>query len=301
MVRLTLLSISFLGLLLTPLLTKKQQLLQMSKKYLPEYQVVIKDADDELINSLASSNQLKDFIGDVPTIIHEAWHNYQSNHFGYQGSEIAFRINDSLNLRIQNFKTFPSNRINSIVPANVRKKIFRYDTYVDAKSKYHVTQQYGIFGLLEEALAYYHSFHSDLLLYKYFEDNLGWKNPEPWVDWLTTNSSVRFAIAEFKLFISWYLQYAQKYETEVFKNLKSSTGLKEIFQFLESEDKKMNTLYLQYRNEILSRFKDQLYIKEDYLYNKATLQGKGLYDEELNDITTMLMAPEHKILNILRK
>ncbi|MBS1759192.1 MAG: hypothetical protein JST23_03630 [Bacteroidetes bacterium] len=300
MLRSFLFSISIIGFLLAPLLSKKEQLLRMSKKYLPEYYAVIKESDDQLINQYATKDSLKYFLEEIPTIVHELWHNYQSTHFSYQDTVIQFRINDTLKLKIKNFKTFPSNRINSIVPAATRKNIFRYDTYVNAKSKYHVTQQFGIFGLLEEALAYYHSYHTTLLLFNYYADTYGWKNPEPWVDWLSNNASIRFSIAEFKLFISWYLQYAQKHEPDVFKNLKSSKGLKDIFQFLESEENKMNTLYVQYRNDIINKLNGKLYIEGDFVYNKATRQGKGMYDEDLKKINTLLAAPEHKILDLLR-
>ena len=236
----------FSGLLLiafTILPGKKEKLLQISKKYFPEYYTVIKEYDNENINTMLSGSSVDNSLGDIATVVHEAWHNYQGVHYDYDNPELVFRINDTLQLSLSTFQTFPSHLVNSIVPASVRKKIFRYEDYVGTREKYMVTQQYGILGLLEEALAYYHSFRTGIALFKYIEDTKGWQQTEPWMDWLGQIASYRYSITEFRLFISWYLQYAKAYNSSVYKNIVKNKGLKIIFQFLENEN---NRLILQY-------------------------------------------------------
>ncbi|HEY6062252.1 MAG TPA: hypothetical protein VIV35_01515, partial [Chitinophagaceae bacterium] len=133
-----------------PPISKKQQLLLLSKKYFPENYAVLKEYDESSINGMAQGDSLKDYISDVSTIVHEGYHHYQGIHSSYYDASVLYRINDTLSFSVKNFKTFPANEINNIVPAATRKKIFRYDTYVSAKDKYLVTQQFGILGLLEE-------------------------------------------------------------------------------------------------------------------------------------------------------
>lgn len=291
----------FLLLAFTVFPGKKEKLLQISKKYFPEYYVVIKEYDSETINELLEGETVETSLGSIATVVHEAWHRYQGTHSDYDDPELVFRINDTLQLSLPTFQTFPSHYVNSIVPASIRKKIFRYADYVGTREKYMVTQQYGILGLLEEALAYYHSFRTDISLFKYIEDTKGWQQTQPWMDWLGQIASYRYSIIEFKLFISWYLQYAKANNTAVYKNIVKNKGLKSIFQFLENANNKLTVQYDQYRNEILNRFKGKLIAKDNYIYDTETLKGSGLYDTELKELQLLLSAPEHKILDELRK
>lgn len=285
----------------TPLPDKKEQLLQISKKYFPEHYIIIKEYDQQHINEIIEGTSVVSSLGDIATVVHEAWHAYEGEHYNYDDPEMIFRINDSLQLSVATFKTFPSHYVNSIVPAAVKKKIFRYADYVGTREKYLVTQQYGILGLLEEAIAYYHSFNTDLSLFNYINDTNGWKETQPWMNWLGQIASYRYSFYEFKLFISWYLQYAKSYQPEVYKAIIKNKGLKSTYQFLEKENTRLITKYNQNRKEILDRFKGRLKVEENYIYDQQTLQGAGLYDNELNYLHDLLEAPEHQILDVLLK
>jgi len=236
----------------SPLPGKKEQLLQICSKYFPEYYAVIKEYDQQHINEIIEGTSVNKSLGDIATVVHEAWHTYESEHYNYDDPEMVFRINDTFHLRMNTFKTFPSNYVNSIVPATVKKKVFRYNTYVGSHDKYLVTQQYGILGLLEEAIAYYHSFNTDIALFKYLAEKEGWQHSQPWMNWLGQIASYRYSFLEFKLFISWYLQYAKSYQPEVYKEIIRNKGLKNAFQFLEKENNRLIDLYDQHRKEILS-------------------------------------------------
>lgn len=280
---------------------KKEQLLWLSKKYFPENYTVLKEYDESDINEMAHGDSLKEFISDVSTIVHEGYHHYLGTHSSYFGPMMQYRINDTLSFSVMNFKTFPSKEISKIVPVATQKKIFRYETYVNAKDKYHVTQQFGILGLLEECVAYYQSFATESGLFGYFKDNFGWKDPAPWMQYLSNIASYRYAITEFELFISWYLQYAKLNHPQVYNDIIKDRGLKKLFVFLESENIRLTSLYNKNRNLILEQFKGKLEVKENYIYNSLTLSGIGLFDKEVNEMTALLQKPEHKILDELRK
>lgn len=281
-------------LLLYPFAGKKEQLLQLSKKYFPENYAVLKEYDESTINSLAHGNSLNEFIPDVPTIVHEGYHTYTSEHSSYYDSLVVFRINDTLNFAVKSLKTFPAIQLNSIVPDSIQKKIFRYKTYVDSKDKYLVTQQFGILGLLEEMSAYYQSYHTAVSLFKYHVDHTGWKKPAAWMEYLGHIASYRYSITEFELFISWYLQYAKSKYPVIYKDMLANKGLKKMLQFLHQENSRLAAVYDRNRLEILKNFK-QLEINDNYIFNNATLSGQGLFDTELKEMNALLSKPEHNI------
>ena len=285
----------------SPFLSKKQQLLQLSKKYFPENYAVLREYDDKAINGMAHGDSLKEYISDVSTIVHEGYHHYQGLHSSYYDESVVFRINDTLSFSVKNFKTFPAYEINSIVPAATRKKIFRYDTYISAKDKYLVTQQFGILGLLEECIAYYQSLSTEVSIYNYYKDNYGWKDPDSWITYLSNMASYRYAILEFELFISWYMQYARINQIKTYRDIISNTGLKRLFVFLHTENTRLTLLYDQHRSAILKQFGERLQIRGNFIYNTASHYGKGLYDNEVQDMNTLLQKPEHRILDGLRK
>ncbi len=293
--------ISAAFILLTQGVTKKEQLLALSKKYFPENYVVLKEYDEEIINEQAHGNSLDEFIPDVPTIVHEAYHHYQGFHSSYYDASVLYRINDTLTFTVRNFKTFPSHEINNMVPAATRKRIFRYDTYVNTKDKYLVTQQYGILGLLEELIAYYHSFNTEVSLYNYYKDKYGWKNPDAWISYLGNMGSYRYSILEFELFISWYLQYAKSKHPGTYRDIINNPGLKKLFVFIDKEQNRLTSLYDEQRAMILKQFKGQLEVKDNFIFNLKSHTGKGLYDKEVNEMSSLLEKPEHRRLDELRR
>lgn len=281
--------------------SKKEQLLSLSKKYFPENYSVLKEYGEPEIEDLVHGNTVKEFITDVSTVVHEGYHRYLGVHSGYFDTAIIYRINDTLSFRVKNFKTFPSKEINNIVPAATQKKVFRYKTYISEADKYHVTQQFGVLGLLEECVAYYQSLATEISLFGYYKDTYGWKNPEPWMNYLGNMASFRYGITEFELFISWYLQYAKAKHPLTYRDIINNNGLKRLFIFIESENTRLAGVYDQNRTELLKQFNGILEVQDNYIYNKRTYSGKGLFDKEVKEMNDLLQKPEHKILNELRK
>lgn len=233
-------------------------------------------------------------LDDIATVVHEGWHSYQSAHSSYYDTAVRFIINDTLAFSVKNFSTFPSSKISSIVPAAVRKSIFRYEDYVNAKSKYHVTQQFGILGLLEESVAYRQSFYTDISLFNYYSDRYGWKDPAPWISWLGNIASYRYAHSEFDLFISWYLQYAKLKYPQVYQDIIKNSGLKALFRYLEKENTRLTDLYNQYRQKIIRQFNGRVAVNGNFIYDTEKGAGKGLYDDELNALNNLLKQPAHQ-------
>jgi len=279
----------------------KEQLLSLSKKYFPGNYQVLKEYDEEEIENIAEGDSLEEYIYSVASVVHEGYHQYQSTHSSYFEPGVWYRINDSLSYTVKNFKTFPSIEINTIVAPAIRKKIYRYSDYVGAKEKMLVTQQFGILGLLEEAIAYYQSFSTAVDLFRFFEDHYGWKNPDPWLSYLGNMASYRYSITEFELFMSWYLQCAKANHPATYKEIINNSGFRDLARFLHIASEKLKAKYNENRAVILSHFEGKVAVRGNFIMNEVTGMGKGLYDFEVRDMEELLSAPEHKAyLQLLR-
>ena len=301
MIRVLTIFIPAVFILFTQPVTKKEQLLLLSKKYFPENYAVLKEYDEDAINAQAQGDSLNEFIPDVSTIVHEAYHHYQGLHSSYYDASVLYRVNDTLSFTVKNFKPFPSNEINNVVPAATRKRIFRYDTYINTKDKRLVTQQFGILGILEELIAYYHSFSTEISLFNYYKDKYGWKNPDVWISYLGDMGSYRYSVLEFELFISWYMQYAKARHPGTYRDIITNPGLKKLFVFLEKEQIRLSSLYDEHRATILKQFSGQLQVKDNYIFNLKSHTGKGLYDKEVVEMSSLLKKTEHRMLDELKK
>ncbi len=284
-------------------INKKNVLLNICKKYIKEDAIIINQSNNAFINSyLTKSDSLKDYLLEMPTVVHECYHNYLSSSSNiFSGSIINFVIHDSLAFKIPNLKTFPSRELVSFIPQKKAAAIFRFKTYINSTDKLLTTQQFGILGLLDECTAYYHSFKTSVALYRFIEEKYGWSDPDIWVTYLQKISSYRYAMYEFSLFISWYMQYAKMHHIKVYNNIVNNRGIKQIYTFLNNENQRLTQQYKLQRDKILYHLKDEVYIEGNFLYNSETLVGVGLADDKCNLMISFLKEPEHAILNLLLK
>ena len=113
--------------------------------------------------------------------------------------------------------------------------------------------------------------------------------------------SYRYSMLEFELFISWYMQYAKTRHPGTYRDIITNSGLKKLFIFLEKEQTRLSALYDEQRATILKQFRGQLQVKDNYIFNLKAHSGKGLYDKEVHEMTSLLEKPEHRILDALKK
>jgi hypothetical protein len=277
---------------------KKEQVLLWSKQYFPEYYSTLQPYAAATIHQMAPGNNPGEYIFDIPTVVHEAWH---SRHDGYFDTAVIYRINDTLSFSIRNYPSFPARQLNGIVPKDLQKSIFRYKTYINSSSKYLVTQQFGIHGIMEEFCAYYHSMRCALALYPLLKNSTGAGNPETWMNYLGKIGSYRYALHEFSLFTSWYLQYAKANHPGVYQNMTGDAGLRTLFRFLDGENKRLAVQYDSIRAAILQHNAGRLSIKGDAVFDSRSNTGQGVFDKETQRLKDLLTAPEHQVLNMLRQ
>ncbi|MEO6454723.1 MAG: hypothetical protein ABIN97_11645 [Ginsengibacter sp.] len=299
------LSLIFLSLfLLDNQPTKKDVLLSITKKYLPENYIVLKNYDEATINMLAEGDSLQDFILDYPVVVHEAFHLYEHSINNPINILQHFRVNDSLTISIKKFNSFPSRFLIVSVPKKVSEKISRYNTYINSPDTNYDTQQNGFFGLLEEYDAYYQSLKAYTFSFYFLRDTFSWSNPIVWINYLNKAGSEVYAVNEFKLFFSWYLQYSKLKRQDIFKKITTDKNVKILFKYIEKKSQELINDFLKNRAEILKNIKPFTEFDNDgFIKLKGQNTGYGINEhmQNLKFTDSLLKETRNKILNFLRE
>ena len=155
------------------------------------------------------------------TVVHESTHHFNSS------SQIS--IEPSIIIHFKRTATYNSNKFITVVPAEAVKKIFRYESYVGANSGV-TANLWGIYGIMDEFSAYRNGTKASIdaaLAAKSV------KNEKRTLDFLSEALPTYFAYYEFRLFISWYLEYGAKYQPILHKSLMENINFRVAFTLLE--------------------------------------------------------------------
>jgi hypothetical protein len=279
--------------------SKKKQLLEICREYMPGQYAFLDAYSDESVNQMATGDSLSEYLLELPTVIHEANHHYNGeNGPSFNKTRYYYTTGDE-KFVVDVFPVFPSSEINAIAPLEDKRKIFRYNTYITSRTPYLDSRVNGIFGLLEEMNAYYHSMLSSLSLYGYYKSKYGFNNAEIYVNWLGAIGSYRYALNEFSIFISWYLQAARQNHPDAYQKICNSHQIKTMYRFLHQENTKLQQQYDAYLKEIVTAFGNDLQINNGAIFVRKSGKGYGLGDDRMEQTAAILEKPEHKILSVL--
>jgi hypothetical protein len=283
--------------------SKKELLLSITKRYLPDNYIVIKNYDETTINFLAQGDSLQDFIFEFPTIIHEGFHVFEHSINSYSDTIRHYRLDDTTTIAVRKFISFPSKKLNGFVPTSTQKKIFRYDTYINSEDTLNGTQQDGFLGLLEEYSAYYQSLKAYTATYFFLRDTFGWTKPQIWIDYLNKSGSEIYSINEFKLFFSWYLQYSKLKRPDIYKKIISDAGIKRLYTKIDINSRQLINTFLKNRKLILTNLKPYSVMEHGSIKVKGTDISYQIDDhiEMLIMTQQMLNDPKNRILNVLQQ
>lgn len=301
--KLLLTTILFFGFLSDNYPTKKDILLTITKKYLPDNFAVLKNYDEATINMLAEGDSLQNYIFYYPTVVHEGFHVFGHTINSYSDTLRHYRIDDTTTIAIKKFSSFPSKLLNGFVPLSLQKQIFRYDTYINSLDSNNGTQQNGFLGLLEEYTAYYQSLKAYTTTYYFLKDTFGWTKPQIWIDYLNIEGSEIYSINEFKLFFSWYLQYSKKIRPDIYNKITTDKNIKSLYTKIEIGSQQLITDFLKHRIEILTKIKPETEMNDGFIKLKGTDNGFGI-DEHIKKLELtdkLLKDPKNKILDQLRE
>lgn len=171
-----------------------------------------------------------DFISGLGTTVHECLHGYDNDlSKGLQWDDntypIAYFIDKDIVISFQGKRLFKTDKLhNSFFPKEI-KNMFRYGTYIysngpaDASSN-----QWGIYGLLEEFNAYYHDIKAQI---EYYNCNYAGNKNE-----LMFGNEIN-AYYEFNTFMAYYLLYAKKYKKDDYEYIMSNIEMRKAYSLIE--------------------------------------------------------------------
>ena len=282
--------------------SKKEVLLSIAQKYLPDNVVVLKKYDEATVNFLARGDSLEEYICDFSTVIHEGFHKFEDGINFYDDTLRHYRLDDSTTIAIRKFKSFPSRKLNDFVPTAIQKEIFRYSTYINSADSNDDTQQNGFLGLLEEYAAYYQSLKAYTSTYYFLKDTFGWTKPQVWINYLNNGSEI-YAINEFKLFFSWYLQYSKSKSPDIYKKIVSDSNIKRLYTKIDFNSKQLINTFLVNRDNIIANIKSRTEYQGGIIKLVGTEVGYNIDEhvKTLRKTEVLLKESNQKILKQLKE
>ena len=192
-------------------------------------------------------------------IIHESTHKLNEEVINYfpvnnaDGSTMSkvdfvskkYLIESNKLIKVDVNEYFKSEEMLSIIPVNLQPKIrekntltiggtldpiHRFNTYI-SKGVNSSSNEYGIYGLLDEFSAYYHGSNASLKA-GLIKDPLSNNNRNYFLEGFCKEYTAYY---EFNLFIAWYLHYAKLYKKDVYASLMENNNLRIAYTLIDKQ------------------------------------------------------------------
>jgi len=274
---------------------KKEKLLSITARYFPGNYTIIENCSSNDVGFFAKSDSFENYFFDFTDVIHEGYHIYSRRLVSEDF--FKYRLNDKLTIGTKRFESFPAITISDMVP--MKFQTGRLHPYIFGKNG--GTQGNGFLGILEEYVAYFQGLKTYTGSFYFLRDSFQFSTPAIWFDYLNKVSYVP-AVNEFKLFISWYLQYAKQHDDALFQRIVQDKGIKQLFTHVEDESQRLIDEYLLHRLFIIKTIKPfiEKAVGEQRAKYEKILAGSNNILLELFYIDNLLKQKEHQILDLLR-
>jgi hypothetical protein len=279
----------------------------VSKKYSPDsYQILMSDDNNKFVQFANEQQSWDGLLANYGTVVHETCHAYNwkiGMQAGWENEGVYITDNVSISFRKGNF--FASAVLNTIVPKEQQEKIFRYETYVGGKAENSSALE-GIYGFIDEFSAYYHDTKALMEMRPFYETQCHYSDARCWVDkFLTRMQSTTYAYYEFRLFIAWYLLYAEKNESKIFSAFMNNQNLRVAYTLLDDLFNRQVEDYFKIRTDVVNKLMEAgstIEISEQYLFIVAgfSKSGTGIPDDEILFLKSLFTMKENSMLERFR-
>jgi hypothetical protein len=290
---------------------RAQFYLDVSKKYAPAaYEILQSDEKRNFLTYADREETARGLLTKFNTVVHETCHGYNFN-IGLKaawGSDGYF-IAPGITIAAHRGKYFPSTVLNRVVPKEQQEKIFRYDTYVSGASYNSATTQ-GVYGFLDEFASYYHGTRIDYEMFAFFETFCPYTDATCWTqEYLSSMQSTLNAYYEFRLFIAWYLLYAEKNEQKIFNELMTNQNLRVAYSLLDDLYAKLIDDYFSVRSKLIAKLiaaGTEIELTDEYIYlvkrsgNGSSKSGTGIPDDDIAYLKSLYTPKETGMLDRFR-
>lgn len=172
-----------------------------------------------------ADSTLNDLIDDLNSAVHEACHNAHNKLF--ESAYFSYIISKDIHIN-GNYQTnkpvYDSYELNNFVPDSVKKNIGRFNTYLGRENTT------GIYNLMNEYVAYYQGCLAEVELKR---KGIAMSNT-------FIKRDIVNAYYDFRLFISWYLQYAELKHPDVYKQVLENKNLRVAFSLIDMRFTELN-------------------------------------------------------------
>jgi len=259
----------------------------------------------------ARGSSHREMVDDYTTVIHESLHGYDMTKSMDLWSKYVFDENApakswnvyfhsaQTEIVVPQFSTYKSTELNKVILREWQKEIFRYSTYVGDGSGVS-SQEDGIYGMVEEFNAYYQGTKAGYELRPYYQSFC--QETDCWQDYLANISSTVYAYHEFRLFIAWYLKYAQQKHPKVYQDCLKNENLKVAFTLTNNAYKQLIADYFQARKEIMQEMETKYNVKTELSDEYLTIlkggsgSGRGVPDKSIKYLESLLKPEDIKHL-----
>lgn len=174
-------------------------------------------------------------IDSIPIAVHEETHAYsirtmyQTNYF----------VGHKKTVPVRHTAVYQTKKMASSIPKRLRT--FRYNTYIAKPVPNLASNIQGIYGLLNEFMAYRMSMNNTVALFPYYkEKKADW---DQWKVYINFCENGRLAYAEFKYYILHYLSYAKMHAPDVYRGILANEPLRRAYREIEKDYARLNAKY----------------------------------------------------------
>ena len=208
----------------------RENILTLLDAYDPDGAFIIRNSSAEtLMQWFGGATELgAGAYSSMNTAVHEQCHSFANTPHNY--SEYIYTGNGNY-IVVPYTETFPSKEMASSIPETLRT--FRFGTYVDTDENsvpgmdpnLEGTQQYGIYGLLNEFTAYCWGCNNDVALQDYLTENGMdvWRKPN------TLGSYI-----EFRYYILHYMLYAREHHPDIYQGILNNVEFRTAFSTVDA-------------------------------------------------------------------
>ena len=186
---------------------------------------------------------------------------------------------------------FNSKEMIPLIPDKL--KTSRYETYIEDPDAPDASTK-GIYGLLNEFMAYSWGLNNTVCLFGYYRD-YGGNDAEAWFQYINHGANNRLAYAEFQYYILTYLLYAEANHPEIYEATIANAPLRQAFRELE-EKFAANILRFEATLDEITRILGDAGISTkisgDFFYIGS--RGTGMFTESYQALMETIAQPEYQ-------
>lgn len=269
--------------------------MELASKYAPDAYHILSSCENfsKFTVYAKEANSRIELLDQWNTVVHETAHGYDFRLANY--GEKAYFLGDGIVIKMPKGKLYNTHELASSIPSATRQSIMRFDPYITGASPNLSSQVSGIYGLLEEMTAYYHGTKASVDTYEYFRSFCPDKNFECWgKGYLEDPATTLSALYEFRLFIAWYLDYAEKHHRDVYKATMNNRPLRTVYTLVDQKFEALILEFEQIRNDqmkLMTEAGTLVFMSEDgFLMHRrsdGSAYGTGtfaLYNQKVQDL-----------------